>query len=248
MTLTVSRVNAKADEPGTTSAPAGNNQAINFMSAEFLARMPFFNAVSPTPLHEVGAPNSSSLASSKVLAPRENDLASRMRLLIRNEGSMASIARRCGFSEGAVRSWRDGQSDISRERCVIMARTLNVSLIWLITGEGPMRLDPAIEDASSRPSSQPPPSAIHPNHQPQQNAAASPRLAVDSHVLADALRLLQSYVGLLGGSLNPVQRADVLAELYDILRAADQPGHIDRLIAFHTTLSGQLRRANTLVA
>ncbi|GGY35092.1 hypothetical protein GCM10008098_30400 [Rhodanobacter panaciterrae] len=172
-----------------------------------------------------------------------------MRLLILSEGSMAAIARRCGFSEGAIRSWRDGQSDISRERCIVMAKTLNISLIWLITGEGPMRPDAAVNEPASLPSSEQPVSLAMPaaSHQ-ENNSARSVRLAVDSRVLAAALRLLQSYVGLLGGSLNPMQRADVLAELYDILRSADEPGYIDRLIAFHSMLSGQMRRSSALVA
>ena len=44
------------------------------------------------------------------------DLAARIRLLIAQEGSASAMARRCGCSEGAVRSWRDGQSDLSRAR------------------------------------------------------------------------------------------------------------------------------------
>lgn len=170
-----------------------------------------------------------------------------MRLLIQSEGSMASIARRCGFSGGAVRNWRDGHSDISRERCVAMARTLNVSLIWLIAGEGPMRPSPATDEPTMQ-SPQGQPIGAHVLRPREEGAARSTQQAVDSRVLAAALRLLQSYIGLVGGSLNPAQRADILAELYDILREVDEPGYIDRLIAFHTTLSGQLRRGASLVA
>ncbi|MEP6907351.1 MAG: transcriptional regulator, partial [Pseudoxanthomonas sp.] len=59
----------------------------------------------------------STAAREQVVTGATNGLSARMQMLIRSEGSMASIARRCGFSEGAVRSWRDGNSDISRERC-----------------------------------------------------------------------------------------------------------------------------------
>ncbi len=183
------------------------------------------------------------------MSGHQQNLARRMQMLIRAEGSMASIARRCGFSEGAVRSWRDGNSDISRERCVVLARTLNISLIWLITGEGPMRSLTAsgesVNDAAPAMTPAEPRAVAAQNNQTQPQARAR---AVNPRVLAAALRLLQSYIGLLGGSLNPLQRADALAELYDILAAADEPDHIDRLIAFHITLSGQVRRGGSLVA
>ena len=128
-----------------------------------------------------------------------------------------------------------------------MARTLNVSLIWLIAGEGPMRPGSATDEPMMQPS-QGQPTGTHVLRHREDSAAPSTQQAVDSRVLAAALRLLQSYVGLVGGSLNPAQRADILAELYDILRKVDEPGYIDRLIAFHATLSGQMRRGASLVA
>jgi hypothetical protein len=217
------------------ASAARNNSTQNFMSDGFLSRVAFFEA----PAAE--ACDSHHAQIDQAAISHQSGLAARMRTLIRAEGSMASIARRCGFSEGAVRSWRDGQSDISRERCVVMARTLNVSLLWLITGEGPMR-----PEAFNQPTAADE-SAAHEKHaSPQDHAAV--RTGVDSRVLAAALRLLQSYVGLLGGSLSTGQRADVLAQLYDILRSADEPGYIDRLIAFHSMLSGQMRRGDSLVA
>ena len=62
-------------------------------------------------------------------------------------------------------------------------------------------------------------------------------------------RLLQSYIGLAGGSLDPSQRADVLVELYELLGRAGEPGHAERLIAFHATLGNLLRGSRrTLIA
>ena len=62
--------------------------------------------------------------------------AERIKLLIQRVGSATEIARMCGFSEGVVRSWRDGNTDPSRARCVTLARTLGISLVWLVAGEG----------------------------------------------------------------------------------------------------------------
>ncbi len=65
----------------------------------------------------------------------------RIRLLIQHFGSATEIARKCGFSEGVVRSWRDGNTDPSRARCVTLARTLGISLVWLVAGEGVVQSD-----------------------------------------------------------------------------------------------------------
>lgn len=170
-------------------------------------------------------------------------LALRIQRLIELEGSAATIAERCGFSAGAVRNWRDGHSDISRERCITLARALGISLLWLITGEGPMKTD----DKDAHRSAMTSPAAQRPdpdNDTP--DARRNPGL--DPGLLAAALRLLQSYIGLVGGSLDPAPRADLLAELYDILGYTDDTARTDRLITFHHRLVEQLRRNRTLIA
>ena len=250
MPMSASQTEPAGLESRTRGSAARNSGAQTYMNDGFITHMPFLDASSATHAAETCAHDEPpSLTTSSMPAASNDGLAVRVRLLIRSEGSMAAIARRCGFSEGAVRSWRDGQSDISRERCIVMARTLNVSLIWLITGDGPMRPDAAIDEYTSKPlGEQPVPSAMHAVRHQENNSARSVRPAVDSRVLAAALRLLQSYVGMLGGSLNPVQRADVLAELYDILRSTGESDYVDRLIAFHSMLSGQMRHGGALVA
>lgn len=159
------------------------------------------------------------------------DLAARIRLLIAQEGSASAMARRCGCSEGAVRSWRDGQSDLSRARCIALARALGISLMWLVTGEGPMK--PAGEES---------PGARGPG------AAPTHASDIDPQRLAATLRLLQSYVCMVGGSLSPAQRADVVAELYPLLGGFGDPQTVDQVIAFHTRLAAQLRGGQTTVA
>lgn len=172
-----------------------------------------------------------------------HDLSQRIRTLIKAEGGASVIARRCGFSEGTVRNWRDGHHDISRERCVILARTLGISLLWLITGEGSMKHEAAAPTA-------------HSFHAPVPSADIEARAATGTHAptvdprrLAASLRLLQSYIGLAGGSLDPTQRASTAAELYELLARASEPGHADRMLAFHAALKEQLRnRRDALVA
>jgi transcriptional regulator with XRE-family HTH domain len=163
------------------------------------------------------------------------DLAMRMRLLIAREGSASALARRCGCSEGSVRSWRDGHSDPSRARCITLARALNISLQWLITGEGPMHPQNNENRDATSGKSTPPPAATT-------VVPATPSASgIDAQRLAATLKLLQSYICLVGGSLNTEQRAEVVAELYGLLRDASELHEVDRLIAFHNKLGAQLR-------
>jgi Helix-turn-helix. len=163
------------------------------------------------------------------------ELAMRIQLLIAREGGTSALARRCGCSEGTVRNWRDGHSDPSRARCVMLARALNISLQWLVTGEGPMHpeRDEHHDDASAGSA----PSSVATMVAP----AAPPASGIDAQRLAATLKLLQSYICLVGGSLNVEQRSELVAELYGLLCAAGEPHEVDRLIAFHSKLGAQLR-------
>jgi transcriptional regulator with XRE-family HTH domain len=173
-------------------------------------------------------------------------LSARMQLLIRTEGSASAVARRCGFSEGAVRNWCHGRSDISRERCVIIARALGVSLRWLVAGEGSMRDVDDADDAAIHPPASLTASIPSGDGAPPTEADAHAS-TVDSGLLAAAYRVLQSYIGLVGGSLSPMQRADALAQLYDVLGHADRPGHADRMVAFHSALGGYFCSRKSLI-
>lgn len=176
-------------------------------------------------------------------AGRARSFPERMRQLTDAKGGLATIARRCGFSQGAIRSWRDGRSDISRERCVVLSRTLGISLIWLLIGEGTMEVE-AHGDRSSHTSS---PSNESNQIEAPKALVAARKAVLDPDLLAAALRLLQSYIGCLGGSLNTVNRANLLVELYEILAQVNEPEHVDRLIAFHVKLSSMLRRNPLIV-
>lgn len=184
----------------------------------------------------------SRIASPPIAPTCLDDLSARMQLLVRIEGSIAAVARRCGFSEDSVRDWCHGRSDMSREHCVIVARTLGISLRWLVVGEGPMHdaIDPAIH--ASMPRVTPVPSVDH-----VLPADAEAHITVDPNLLATAFRVLQSYIGLVGGSLNPTQRADALAQIYHVLGHAGSPGHADRMVALHSLLGGYFCSRKSLI-
>jgi hypothetical protein len=204
-------------------------QAVSYLAENLpLRRLPSDHAPEwPAPAEPGSRPMRDALPAANA------DMAARIRLLIAQEGSASALARRCGCSEGAVRGWRDGQSDLSRTRCIALARALGVSLMWLVAGEGPMK--PAGE--APRPGAREP------------GATAPPHVSgIDPQRLAATLKLLQSYVCMVGGSLNPAQRADVVAELYQLLGDVGDAQAVDQLIAFHTRLAAQLRGAQTTVA
>lgn len=75
-----------------------------------------------------------------VQSPNIDAFDGRMNLLIahfKDQGGAAEIARRCGFSEGVIRSWAKGSSDPSRARCIQLAEGTGASLLWLVAGQGP---------------------------------------------------------------------------------------------------------------
>lgn len=170
------------------------------------------------------------------------DLAMRIQLLIAREGGASALARRCDCSEGTVRNWRDGHSDPSRARCVTLARALNISLQWLVTGEGSMH--PEHNEHHDDASAESAPPSVATTVAP----TTTPAAGIDAQRLAATLKLLQSYICLIGGSLNIEQRSELVAELYGLLGAAGEPQDVDRLIAFHSRLGAQLRnRQATLI-
>jgi hypothetical protein len=222
-------------EPRPPRVHAAGDRANDLLRDDSMPRRP---SLKPLPTMRVVAPFRVALPSTERAPNPARGLPARMQQLIELHGGTAVIAEQCGFSEGAVRSWRDGRGDISRERCVTIARTLGISLPWLVAGEGPMSTEakvPALPQATSG--------------TPSVSAQDTPRTPMlDARLLAAALRLLQSYIGLVGGSLDPNARADRLAELYDILGHAGSSTHASRLIDFHHTLGEQLRRDRPLIA
>ena len=103
--------------------------------------------------------------------------ADRIRLLIQRVGSATEIARMCGFSEGVVRSWRDGNTDPSRARCVTLARTLGISLVWLVAGEGAIQVDPTLNAQDDQYTSE----VVRSHHRPRAKLGTITQLPLTAH-------------------------------------------------------------------
>jgi DNA-binding phage protein len=168
-----------------------------------------------------------------------SSFASRVRAVIKMSGSVSEIARRCGFSEGVVRSWRDGNTDPSRGRCVTMAKTLGLSLVWLAAGEGPMMLDGSSDDIASQSTAD----AAHGRDVP-----ANRSMVLDPTRLAAAMKLLQSDIEMAGSRFSPVRHADMVAEMYSILGRSGDADYADRMVAFRRTLMSRIQEDQGVAA
>jgi hypothetical protein len=164
-----------------------------------------------------------------------SSFASRVRAVIKMSGSVSEIARRCGFSEGVVRSWRDGNTDPSRGRCVTMAKTLGLSLVWLAAGEGPMMLDGSTEDVTSRNG------RSSETADGRETTAKHNNTVLDPNRLAAAMKLLQSDIEMTGSRFSPVRHADLVAEMYSILGRSGEADYADRMVAFRRTLVSRIQ-------
>lgn len=170
--------------------------------------------------------------------PVAGSFAERIKLLIHRVGSATEIARRCGFSEGVVRSWRDGNTDPSRARCVTLARTLGISLVWLVAGEGALQVDPTASNTDDQYSSE----KLAP-HRPRPGAGdPTVSTVVDAQRLDTAVRILQSELNLAGSQLSLSDNTDLLTQLYEIL--APGGSHVDPLamVTFNHQLAERIRR------
>lgn len=169
--------------------------------------------------------------------------ADRIKLLIQRVGSVTEIARMCGFSEGVVRSWRDGNTDPSRARCVTLARTLGISLVWLVAGEGSMQIDPNAvtpDEINGRSAA----GTISPQrHRSKLRTAADALEAngMDVQRLNTALRILQSELDLADSQLTLAENSDMLAELYDILGPGGNDVDATAMVAFNHRLAERLK-------
>jgi len=167
--------------------------------------------------------------------------AERIKLLIQRVGSATEIARMCGFSEGVVRSWRDGNTDPSRARCVTLAKTLGISLVWLVAGEGTLQVDPVHagmdEQYSSEKATQ---HRAHARLAPAHSQLAT--TAVDAQRLDTAVRILQSELSLADSQLSLSENTDLLSQLYEMLGPGGS--HVDPLamVTFNQQLAERIRK------
>ena len=177
--------------------------------------------------------------------------ADRIRLLIQRVGSATEIARMCGFSEGVVRSWRDGNTDPSRARCVTLARTLGISLVWLVAGEGGIQIDPTLTTQDDQHSSQlARTQRLHPNPGTVTRLPLAPQIhGLDPQRLNTAMQMLQSELDLAGSPLGLAENTDLLIELYEILGPDGVNVDAGAMMAFNRHLAQRLREgAGTTIA
>ncbi|HET6807164.1 MAG TPA: helix-turn-helix transcriptional regulator [Frateuria sp.] len=168
--------------------------------------------------------------------------ADRIKLLIQRVGSATEIARMCGFSEGVVRSWRDGNTDPSRARCVTLARTLGISLVWLVAGEGAILPDvdqPGADEQTTTETTQRPRARLDGAAGQALGTHGSP---VDTQRLHAAMRILQSELELAGQALPLTDNTDLLASLYEALGPGGARVDTDAMLAFNRQLAERIRR------
>jgi hypothetical protein len=170
-----------------------------------------------------------------------NSFSDRIKLLIQRVGSATEIARMCGFSEGVVRSWRDGNTDPSRARCVTLARTLGISLVWLVAGEGAVQMDPSSASFDEQQTSET--ITAHRSHNRPQVPGMVAASTVDTKRLNTAVRMLQSELNLSDSQLSLTDNADLLTQLYEILGPGGS--HVDPLamVAFNQQLGARIQKA-----
>lgn len=173
----------------------------------------------------------------------------RIRLLIQRVGSATEIARMCGFSEGVVRSWRDGNTDPSRARCVTLAKTLGISLVWLVAGEGSIQMDPSanIQDdqySSEMVSTQRPRARLGSVTEMPLQAAIK---GLDTQRLNKAMQILQSELDLAESPLTLGESTDMLTELYEILGPGGVNVDTSAMMAFNRKLGERIRQSRVNV-
>jgi len=180
--------------------------------------------------------------------PLQSTFADRIKLLIQRVGSATEIARMCGFSEGVVRSWRDGHTDPSRARCVTLARTLGISLVWLVAGEGALQVDPKTGGGDDPQYSS---ETISPQRARGRIGLAPQRMAthadaaVDPNRLNTAMQILQSELELANSPLTLAENTDMLSNLYEILGADGSSVDATAMLKFNRQLTERIRQART---
>ncbi len=189
--------------------------------------------------------------SSVSISPPQSNFSDRIKLLIQRIGSATQIARMCGFSEGVVRSWRDGNTDPSRARCVTLARTLGVSLMWLVAGEGGILIDPTINTQDDQRSTETVSTHLaHTRLMPDASQVAPMRdNGVDVQRLNAAMRLLQSELALTNSGQSLAENTDMLTELYEIIGPTGAHADASAIAEFNHRLAArvQTRHADAAV-
>lgn len=198
--------------------------------------------MNPSPVSVANPPHSVAAADGSP-APASASFSERIRLLIQRVGSATEIARMCGFSEGVVRSWRDGNSDPSRARCVTLAKTLGISLVWLVAGEGTIQSEAMTNAGEGTAAAEV--KRTSDERASEAEVVASAQTTPVTHRLTDtrrldaAKRVLQSGLDLSGLALTPSDHAEMLITLYEIVGPSGNQIDAAALLAFNQQLAAR---------
>ncbi|MBU4597074.1 MAG: helix-turn-helix transcriptional regulator [Desulfarculus sp.] len=67
------------------------------------------------------------------------EFAERLKTIVSEHDSASKFAKKAGVSQSGFRKWINAQSEPGRDKLILLAKTGNVRLEWLASGEGPMR-------------------------------------------------------------------------------------------------------------
>ena len=82
--------------------------------------------------------------------PCDDGFTARMAIVVDAAGGVAQLAQQASLSRSVIHKYLNGESDPSRIRLIDLAQAGGVRLLWLATGQGPMRVG-AVEDQPTRP-------------------------------------------------------------------------------------------------
>jgi lambda repressor-like predicted transcriptional regulator len=143
----------------------------------------------------------------RVPNPNSDAFQTRIRALIKAVGSVAEVSRKCGIPESTVKKWADGISDPSRERCVALALGTGASVLWIVTGEGPMWASEAASHSASQPS------------------------RPDIGTLRAAVEVLERALADVDATTDAAGRAELLVAIYELLEQGSALDAAQRVVA-----------------
>lgn len=149
-----------------------------------------------------------------------DNFVARINMLIEASKSVASLAKAAGVSEGALRNWAFRGAEPSRANLIALARAAGVNVLWLATGEGPMR--PGDTQA---------PAQVEEKGKSAEEKRDSP---ADVELLTDIIRAVEELLAEAKRTITPDKKAQVIALLYELglqgMWQEDNPRTVERIL------------------
>jgi transcriptional regulator with XRE-family HTH domain len=130
------------------------------------------------------------------------DFVGRVRTAVEKSGGPSLVASRSGLARRTINAYLVGETDPSRERILALAEATDVRPEWLLTGQGPMRLEGVAEQSIPYRDSPP----------------------LDLARLAKALEYVETAVVRSDRKPTFAQKARVVAQVYLLLELPEPPG------------------------